>query len=667
MPTRENEQIQETDTAEVQRQELLGQLRDTRQSLERIQEIRQRSDAQIVESPVPEITPPDEYDIAPTGALAILDAAPSPEQELQAIQEREQQRLQQVETERADIREEREGLVDRLRDVWDRIRPTEDIVREERRAMGVDTMLQKQQSLLRDIDSMVQNANSLIDRRDAAIGMVGQFGVETPFLTGEKARIAEAYDRRISSVAAQVGAKNAYLAAIQGQVEQARGLISDIVEAYTYDTQMELNKISAFIDLNHEELSSLDNEYLNLLNSTKSYWQQRYNEERQEREAVLRLMVEVPEAGISGDESISEASKKASEWLALQPSPELLNLMTNPDFAAAGITRDDTIEEAMAKISALPDPDERRLVRSLGIEFSGAGIDTENDSLQQALDRVRDFNPEVRQLAINYAHYGVSPSDTFASAINKIASGRRHDDLMQQWGQMGLDLTPAQIKDEVKSFAENYRRTLESLGLESEAVKDEPISQREAESNGLILEGSGVQVFQRELDFYNSLPESIRNLLVKRKVPQYDEFFNEIGTRIVWDMGEIPFTVANELFSRGNLGMAAEDVDSPITFEEVRGFFHSALHGEDFVGEPMEEWIDEWIIEAGARGATDDQIDRTLLFSLLDVPDKEIPEHIRERIGRKKTELTGRGEMPDDRASFGPISVLRQGHIGVKK
>ncbi len=284
-------------------------------------------------------------------AQKILDTI-TPQTRLEQLEEERQSRLDELEKEKEVVKEERTSLVDKLKDYFVSREPTEDIIRKEMDAFGITKQLEQQRQTFQEITQLQQTATTLIEGRDAAITALGQMAVATPFISGQQARVAESYDRRISTVSALIGAKSAYAEAVAGNINQARAFIGDIVNAYTYDTQLELNRISMFLDLNREEISMLDTEYQNALNESQRYWENQLAEERAEREAVLNLSLSFLEAGISLDDSLEDALEKTKQWTMIQPDADVRSLMAQ--YPTAGIKESDSFTQAINKIAKMP-------------------------------------------------------------------------------------------------------------------------------------------------------------------------------------------------------------------------------------------------------------------------------------------------------------------------
>lgn len=302
-------------------------------------------------------------------AQKILDTI-TPQTRLEQIEKERQDRIDTLKTERETVKEERTSLVDKLKDFFTGRESTEDIIKKEMETFGVTKQLEQQRQIFGEISQLQQTAMGLLESRDASITALGQMAVATPFISGQQARVAESYDRRISTLSAFIGAKSAYAEAIAGNINQARALIGDIVNAYTYDTQLELNRISMFLDLNRDEISMLDTEYQNALNESQRYWENKLAEERSEREAVLNLSLSYLEAGISLDDDLETALEKTKQWTGIQPDADVRSLMAQ--YPTAGIQENDTFTQAINKVAKMPGDPEYLSVseaKALGVPY----------------------------------------------------------------------------------------------------------------------------------------------------------------------------------------------------------------------------------------------------------------------------------------------------------
>jgi len=283
-------------------------------------------------------------------AQHILDSI-TPESRLAEYEAERQRQMEEWQKRQDELMKDQRTRADEAAKVIDE-RKTEPLVRDLQEEYRVQQTLEQERQALSQALELQRRAITMVEQRDAAIAALGQQAIATPFISGQQARIAESFDRRISSMAALAGAQSAYAQALQGNVSQARALIGDIVDAYTYDTQLELSKINMFMDLNRDEINMLDKNYQNALKESQRYWENQLQQEQSEREAVLNLMLQYPQAGVGLDDTVAQAVQKTSQWLGIQPDQDVRSLMAQ--FPTAGITEKDTFTEAINKISQMP-------------------------------------------------------------------------------------------------------------------------------------------------------------------------------------------------------------------------------------------------------------------------------------------------------------------------
>ena len=292
----------------------------------------------------------------------ILDKI-TPDTRLAQIEEERNREIQRIEAQQQAAREEQKTLKDKLTD-WVSGRKTEDVVRSEMDEWKVMETLDLQRQAFADIQELNQKAIGMIEARDAAIAALGQMTIATPFITGQQARVAEAYDRRISSMSALIGAKSAYAEALSGNMNVARGFINDIVNAYTFDTKLEFDRITMFLDINRDEIRALDISYQNAFSESQRYWENRLNTEKEERRIIMELSLNYLGANINYDDKLEDAVKKAREFALTQPNEDVKKLMMA--YPQAGIKTTDDLETAVRKVSALPAEGGKWETRTIG-------------------------------------------------------------------------------------------------------------------------------------------------------------------------------------------------------------------------------------------------------------------------------------------------------------
>ena len=248
---------------------------------------------------------------------AIMDA--SPESTLAGFESQRQQFLQTQQQEMGTLRSERRTLAEQQAGAMEGF-SQEEIIRREREALGMQTMIDEQMAIINEIRGLRSQYIDLEQQKGDALALSDGRVAPIGFIRGEQARIAEQFDRRQAVVSARMGAETAHLQAISGMVQQARGLISDIVNAATFDTELELKRIQIFRDVNAQEIAELDRDIQNQLQESQRYWENRLNMERQEKSQVMELMLQAPGAGITINDTVEQAVQKAQSFIGSQPA-----------------------------------------------------------------------------------------------------------------------------------------------------------------------------------------------------------------------------------------------------------------------------------------------------------------------------------------------------------
>lgn len=304
---------------------------------------------------VPKITIPETEAPATAPGMALIDR--TPESWLLDQQRQLQESIAAQQRQLEETQAERKGLIDQAKDFFSVVPKMETSVRDLQQEFGIQAMRQMQQQTLDSAMALRNQAILLSEQRDAAIGTLMQQG-RSPYLSAQQARIAESFDRRINTLAAQEATQVALFQAQQGQIDQARALVSDIVNAMTYDTNLELTKMQMFLDINRDEISMLDTSIQRDLNEVTRQLENELNQERQERTAVLELMLQYNSAGISANDTLENAVIKSQQWLGIQPDASAMQIVSSYPSAFADLSPQEieklSVAEAITRVARMP-------------------------------------------------------------------------------------------------------------------------------------------------------------------------------------------------------------------------------------------------------------------------------------------------------------------------
>lgn len=450
--------------------------------------------AQTIE-PAPELKIPEtKSPIEP--AQHILDTV-TPESRLAQMEADRQRQMEEWQTRQEELMKDQRAKAGEAAKVMEERKVTP-VLEEQMEKFKVDETLEQERQALGQALELQRRAIMMVEQRDAAIAALGQQAIATPFISGQQARIAESYDRRIASTAALAGAQSAYAQALQGNISQARALIGDVVNAYTYDTQLELGKIEMFMDLNREEIGMLDKSYQNALKESQRYWENQLAEEKAEKEAIMNLMIQYPQSGVGLEDSIEDAVRKTSQWLGIQPDQDVKSLITQRPEAFIGMTQEQmdkmTFAEAINKIAGWIGTQE-----ATGV--APTGMITE-DMLKQYFspDQLRDIR-----------RAGIDPTtpEGFQRALTHIAPGPRIPTLYGVTSEVAQDILtsptpPGWFAEQIEPyFWEPHPHLKMSVKKETDIqqmwdkYKEETITQHKEMRELLGPEQAFLQILQR--------------------------------------------------------------------------------------------------------------------------------------------------------------------------
>ena len=408
--------------------------------------VQPRTPDQVIQQPTQPFQLPDiDPDATPAfeAAQRVMDATPET-----MLAQFEAQRMQQVERDRAqrdELTDERRRLAGEQARVIEDAPSREAMVREEQERLGVPQLLEEQKIALEEIRGLRQQAVNLEEQKAEALATSEGRKAPIGFIRGEQARVAETFDRRIATVSARMGAETAALEATQGMVSQARALVSDVVEAATFDTQMELKRIQGFREVNQQELAELDQSIQRDLENSQRFWEQQLAQEQEEKTQAMKLMIDNPRAGITINDSLEKASEKASVQMGIREveqvaqaalkagaSKDLVDRIRNADspgkamsiMAGSGVAMDTGNDDSVIQLT----PNNRR-------NLAGIGFST---------DEIQDIEFVVNSSGIRPLLETLVSDDSYT--IEQATRVAQVFDAMQVLDQVEQELSPVEEK-----------------------------------------------------------------------------------------------------------------------------------------------------------------------------------------------------------------------------
>ena len=184
---------------------------------------------------------------------------------------------------------------------------------------GVGANLEKLTAITPEISALSDSLNKLKEeealRTNALYGQ-GR-GIPTVILEGQAGKLQREYAIRQSSVAAQLSAKASLAEMYRGNLTLSIQLAQNSVENQLYDTNQKLSDWKTLWDMNKDLISNLNTQQQNFIKEKITALQNELKDKREDRNKVIQLMQNNPQAGILATDSVEEAGRK----IAINPKP----------------------------------------------------------------------------------------------------------------------------------------------------------------------------------------------------------------------------------------------------------------------------------------------------------------------------------------------------------
>jgi hypothetical protein len=175
------------------------------------------------------------------------------------------------------------------------------------------------QGLIPSINTLNSQLATLQAKRDTELNnieMNPQFSAQ--YASRESTRVKREYSIQESALSAEIGVKTALMQALQNNITQARGMVSDIVKAMNYDTDQKMADINTFMDNNQNFINSLTSSQQSILTDISNYWKDKATQDDKDYTDKLKMVVDAANKGVNLNISASN--------LKTMPIGELTNI-----------------------------------------------------------------------------------------------------------------------------------------------------------------------------------------------------------------------------------------------------------------------------------------------------------------------------------------------------
>lgn len=133
-------------------------------------------------------------------------------------------------------------------------------------------------------------------------------GTPTVYYQGQQAAIQR-------QAAVDVGAKAAVQAAAQGNYDRSYDLATKTAEFKYKDVQEKINRLKDFVSMNQDNLNAAEKKAISKVDASQKLQQIKLDQQKQ----VFTWSLTYPQAGIGENDTLVQAAKKASAWVAQNP------------------------------------------------------------------------------------------------------------------------------------------------------------------------------------------------------------------------------------------------------------------------------------------------------------------------------------------------------------
>jgi len=211
---------------------------------------------------------------------------------LQQMWEQQQKALEEAQKQQA-------GLVAKFKEWIGKQPSVEEVVERERQRWQVPQTFEKIQALIPEISSLQEQINQLNVREQQALLNAEQRLAPMEFIRGEQALIQRQYAIERSALSAELGAKTALAQMYQGNISLARSLISDTIQAMTYDIQQKRQDFEFFYNANRDYIKTLEAKQQNVFNNILQQLREEEERKREEYQQKLQLILDAAAKGVN--------------------------------------------------------------------------------------------------------------------------------------------------------------------------------------------------------------------------------------------------------------------------------------------------------------------------------------------------------------------------------
>lgn len=267
---------------------------------------------------------------------------------------------------------------------------------------GVDpaTYFADEKAKIAEIGSLNEEYNAAkanVDQQVADLTGQGK-GIPLDLLNNQAAQIQRNAAPKLNQLSANINSKAAVLQASQGMFSEAQNYVNQAVTDATADLKFNSEMYQTFYDNNQNVIDGLDTKYKDALASAKDDAEKAYSLAHADKTVVGALMInpDYAGAGITINDSLEEAQAKASKFIVNNPSLDTqIKKAQLAKLKADAVTADQSsvaswvtnIKSGTAKLSDVPAS--LKSAVSQGLAQAGSSVSDALSTTKSAIDRLQ--------------------------------------------------------------------------------------------------------------------------------------------------------------------------------------------------------------------------------------------------------------------------------------
>jgi len=197
---------------------------------------------------------------------------------------------------------------------------SEEILKEKYTAVEESPAYKETQRIKALIEPLNLQIAELSNQETAEIENARTLGMSEGWMTRKETAVHNKYNRLKAPIATMMNAHAANALLYQGEVDEARKYAYAAANAAVYDQEFEYNTIKDFMDRNDDFLNSLKETERFYFTNALALSKDALDTARSDKNSVMSMMLQYPKAGITAQDTLQEASAKASAWSGEQTS-----------------------------------------------------------------------------------------------------------------------------------------------------------------------------------------------------------------------------------------------------------------------------------------------------------------------------------------------------------